>query len=131
MSYDTSALVTGFTELLQNVITNNYSVIANSHTLCSSLQHIQSLLSLLYLHQLSPGNSFQCCSFCVHTLTGRRLSHNSLIAPTLLVIISWHGPHRKHSISNSNSIVVCLFIAVETCIPSHCLDMVIVYRAAI
>jgi hypothetical protein len=49
------------------------------HTLCSSLQHILSLLSVLCLHRLSPGKGFQCRSFIsfrVHVFTGRRLSPN-------------------------------------------------------
>jgi hypothetical protein len=66
----------------------SYSAVANSHThthslshslsLCSSLQHVRSLLSLLYLHRLSPGNGFQIHSFIfrVYVLTGRRPSHN-------------------------------------------------------
>jgi hypothetical protein len=71
-------LVIGFIEHLQIVITSNYSAIANSHTL-QFITALISLLSLLYLHRLSPGNGFQRCSFlsfCVHVLTGRRLSHN-------------------------------------------------------
>jgi hypothetical protein len=41
------------------------------HTLYNSLQHALSLLSLLYLHRLSPGNGFQrrsFISFRVHVL---------------------------------------------------------------
>jgi hypothetical protein len=55
------------------------------HTLSISLHHVQSLLSLLYLHWLLPGNGFQCCnflSFSIHVLTGQQLSQNSFIAPT-------------------------------------------------
>jgi hypothetical protein len=49
------------------------------HTLYNSLQHALSLLSLLYLHRLSPGNGFQrrsFLSFRVHVLTDRRVSDN-------------------------------------------------------
>jgi hypothetical protein len=70
-------LVIGFIEHLQNVTTNNYTAIANSHSL--------PFISLLYLHRLSPGNGFQRRSFLSfhgHILTSRRLSYNSLIAPT-------------------------------------------------
>jgi hypothetical protein len=62
-------------ELLQNVTTNNYSANSNSH----SLQHVRSLLDLLYLHRLSPGNGFQhrsFLSFSVNVLTVWRLSPN-------------------------------------------------------
>jgi hypothetical protein len=51
------------------------------HTLCRSLQHVQSLLNLLYLHWLSPSNRFQSRSFLrfrLQVLTGRRLSNNTL-----------------------------------------------------
>jgi hypothetical protein len=51
-------------------------------TICSSLQHVQSLLRLLHLHRLSPDNDCQCRSFRVQVLTSQRLSHNSLFAPT-------------------------------------------------
>jgi hypothetical protein len=50
-----------------------------THALYSLLQHVQSLLSLLYLRRLSPGNGFQrrsFLSFRIHVLTGRRLSHD-------------------------------------------------------
>jgi hypothetical protein len=65
-------LVMGFIELVQNVTTSIYSVIAKSHT----LQHALNLLSLLYLSRLSPGNGFIRHSYCVHVLTGRQLSYN-------------------------------------------------------
>jgi hypothetical protein len=51
-----------------------------------------------------------------------------LIAPTTLVITSRHGPHRKHPVSNSNSIVACVFVAAGTCLLSHCSEMVAVYE---
>jgi hypothetical protein len=54
----------------------NYNTLI--HTLCSSLENALGLLSLLYLHRLSPGNGFQRRSFLdfrVHVLTGRRLFH--------------------------------------------------------
>jgi hypothetical protein len=54
------------------------------HTLYSTLQHALSLLSLLCLHWLSPGNGFQCCrslSFWVQqllsSLAGVYLATNS------------------------------------------------------
>jgi hypothetical protein len=77
-------LVIGFTEHLQ-IITTSTIGMSLIHTLYNSLQQALRLLSLLYLHRLSPGNGFQRRSFIgfrVHVLTGRRLSHNSFIAPT-------------------------------------------------
>jgi hypothetical protein len=59
--------------------TSYYSANTNSHTHYSSLQDVPSPLSLLHLHQLSPGNGFQCriiFNFCVHVLNDRRLFHN-------------------------------------------------------
>jgi hypothetical protein len=56
-------------------------VLSLIHTSCNSLQHSLRLLSLLYLHRLSPGNGFQRRSFLshrVHFLTGWRLSHTKL-----------------------------------------------------
>jgi hypothetical protein len=44
------SLITGFIELLQMAITNNYSAIAISHTLQFTRAHIKSL-DVLYLHQ--------------------------------------------------------------------------------
>jgi hypothetical protein len=64
--------------------TCNYSVIANSQTsqfVAACAKSSQSVVS----SPLSPSNGFQYSSFFsfrVHVLTGRRLSHNSLIAPT-------------------------------------------------
>jgi hypothetical protein len=88
-------LVTGFIELLQNVTTSNYCTIANSHTHYSSLQQAPSLLSLLYLHRLSPSNGFQrrgFLSFRVHVLTGRQLSHNWLNAVGRWLNCYWSSP---------------------------------------
>jgi hypothetical protein len=79
------------------------------HTLCSSLQHIWSLPSLLYLHQLSPGNGFQCCSFHVQVLTGQQLSHNSLIAPTLLVIKSRHSRNIENTPFPTVILLLCAY----------------------
>jgi hypothetical protein len=69
-------LVIGFTELLEKVTRSNYSAIAK-FTLYDSLQHTLSLLSLLYHHQLSPGNGFQHHTFPglrVHAFTGPTVS---------------------------------------------------------
>jgi hypothetical protein len=47
---------------------------------------------------------------------------NSFIAPTVLVIISRHGPHRKHR----SSIVAWVIISAGTCLPSCCPETAIV-----
>jgi hypothetical protein len=39
-----------------------------------------------------------------------------------------HEPHRKHTVSNSNSIVACIFVAVGMCLMSFCPETVIVCR---
>jgi hypothetical protein len=48
-------------EHLQIVAIRSYSAIANSHTICSSLQHVVSLLNLLCLYQSLPEDGFQQC----------------------------------------------------------------------
>jgi hypothetical protein len=70
-------VVLGFIEHLQFVTTTNYSDIAN-YTLYNSLQQALSVLSLLCLRRLSPGNGFQrrrTLNFCVHVLTDSRRGH--------------------------------------------------------
>jgi hypothetical protein len=69
------------------------------HTLCSSLQHVLSLLSLLCLHQSLSGNGFRhhrSLNFRVHILTGRRMSHNWLNSGLVMLITRRQGPHIKH-----------------------------------
>jgi ABC-type uncharacterized transport system permease subunit len=69
-------LVIGFIEYLQIVTTSNHSAIANTQ-LCNSLQHILSLLSLLCLHYLLPGDgSNNVLCFCAHIPTDWGLSHS-------------------------------------------------------
>jgi hypothetical protein len=43
------------------------------------------------------------------------------------MVMSRHGPHRKHPVSNSNYVVVCVFVAAGTCLLSRCLETVVVY----
>jgi hypothetical protein len=45
-----------FIEYFPNITTSNYSALANSDY--NSIQHPLSLLSLLYLHRLWPGDGF-------------------------------------------------------------------------
>jgi hypothetical protein len=91
-------LIIGYIELLQNAATSNSSTVSNSHSASRYRTHLN-LLSLLYLHRLSPGNGFQRCaflSFCVYAFTGRRLSANSVNSRLVLFVTPQHGPHRKH-----------------------------------
>jgi hypothetical protein len=48
--------------LTQIVITSKYNDVASTHTTIHYITHL-SLLSLLYLHRLSPGNAFQHLNF--------------------------------------------------------------------
>jgi hypothetical protein len=109
--------------------------------LYNSLQHALSLLSLLYFHQVLLGNGFQRHSFlnfCVHVLTGWRMSHNWLNSRSVLLITPWHRPHRKHHFQQFYCYVmqlshgphredlfpVSLLVCVRNMLPSngHCLQ---------
>jgi hypothetical protein len=46
--------------------------------------------------------------------------------PAVRAIISRYGTHRKHPVSNSNSIVACLFVTAGTCLPTRYPEMVVV-----
>jgi hypothetical protein len=101
-------LVIGFFKHLRIVTTSNCIGLSLIHTLYNSLQQALSLLSLLYLHRLSPGSGFQRRSFLsyrVRTLTGRRLSHNSLNSRLVLLVTPRHGPHKNTSPSSSSIVV--------------------------
>jgi hypothetical protein len=47
-------------------------------------------------------------------------SLTELIAPSVPIMTSRQELYRKHILSNSNSIVACVFVAAGTCLPSHC-----------
>jgi hypothetical protein len=48
----------------------------------------------------------------------------------VLLITSRHWLRRKHPVSNSNSIVACVFVAVGTCLPRRCRETVVAYIVA-
>jgi hypothetical protein len=77
--------VTRFIGHLQIVTTSNYRTIGNSQ-ICSSLQHVPSLLSLLLLHQSLSGDGFQQCPPIP-------CSHSYRLATAYK---SRHGRRRKH-----------------------------------
>jgi hypothetical protein len=89
-------MIIGFIEHLypQLQVTIALSLI---HTFCSLLQHVRNLLSLLYLHRLSPDNGLQSvassASVFTSLLAGDWLTTNSLLqlthkSRTLLTAIS-------------------------------------------
>jgi hypothetical protein len=80
-------LVNGFTGHLQMVTTSNYSTIANSHTLQFTTART-SLLSLLYLHCLSPDNGFQRVASSVSVFTSLLAGDCLTTTPTLLTVVS-------------------------------------------
>jgi hypothetical protein len=93
---------------LRIVTTSNCSANANSRTLQFTIA-VQSLLGLLYLRRLSPGNGFQSRSFLsfrVHVLTGRRLYHNWLNSRLVLLITPRHGPRKEHHFPVSTLVLV-------------------------
>jgi hypothetical protein len=98
------ALIIGFSELLQNVTTNNYSATANSHTL--QLQHALNLLGLLCLHQSLPGDGSQQFPLLPYSrsIPAGDCPTAEIIAPAVLLITSRHGQRRKHrsSVTVSN-----------------------------
>jgi hypothetical protein len=118
--------------LIYWTVTNrNYNVTANSHIHCCSLHHVWSLFSWLCLHQLlSGGRSNHVLCFCARVLTGWLLTHNQLIAPTVQLITSRHGLHRKHLSSVAVSIVAFTSVGMPMwSVLSHCLATAVVYRA--
>jgi hypothetical protein len=82
------------------------------------LQHI--LINILFYYSGLPAITPQLVILLNHPLFSASLeelnSTTEIIAPTVLVITSRHGPHSKHR----SSIVACVFVAAGTCLPSHC-----------
>jgi hypothetical protein len=89
-------------------------------------------VSLNYTLQLSHIKSSLHTSNLATNFFPRSLPYrilNSIIAPSLLNLPCRTqlnsrprcGLHRKHPVSNSNSIAACVFVAAGKCLPSRCL----------
>jgi hypothetical protein len=103
--------------------TSNYSATANLHNSQTITAPAKPFSSLLCLHQPFPGNGFHQWRFfsCTRSgppFTAARAEFKSLstelITPTVLVLDSRHGPHKKHR----SSIVAFLSVTAGTCLPS-------------
>jgi hypothetical protein len=106
------------------------------------------LISTVHKSPQHPTKPFPaCCVFTSHSLTTASNSGNpsrtqvlssqppmqnstELIAPTVLVITYRHGPHRKQPVSNSNSMVACVFVAEKTFLPSRCPETVVILQSS-
>jgi hypothetical protein len=106
-------------------------------TIQKSPQHPLSGFPACCLHQPFPGNSFQQWRFFSFTHSGPLLTASRTElkytnwAPNLLVITSWHGPHRKQFFhfcdpAVASSRIGCL--ATGICLPSRCPETVDIYR---
>jgi hypothetical protein len=64
---------------------------------------------VLYLHQLLPGDGYQQMSFAsvLTFLPANNSLTTQIIAPSVLLIISRHKPHRKHRSSVTVYTVAC------------------------
>jgi hypothetical protein len=72
-------------------------------------------------------NNVDSSAFVPMPLPAGKYYSTELTAPAVLIITSRHRAHRKHPISNSNSIVAYVFIAVGMCLLNCCPEMVAVY----
>jgi hypothetical protein len=126
-------LLTTYTQELWT--TSTYNAIADLHTLQITRSHAKTSQSAFTSRFLATDLNNEYSSACDHAvarwlthhnwtrfdysaISSRPPSQNSteLIAPTVLVITSRYGPHRKHCSSN----VALVSVAVGTCLPSCC-----------
>jgi hypothetical protein len=137
--------VNGFNDHLRTPLrtTRNYSAIANLHTLhiatapaktFSSLCHSSRSLAtasaaeILQLHALrSSCHSLPCRTLVTYQFNDSAISSQPplqrstlVVSPVLFFITYRCGPHRKHSVSSSKSIVASLFVSAGTCLPTRC-----------
>jgi hypothetical protein len=106
----------------------------------SELQQLAALSLISTLHKSLPAKSSPAFCSLLWSLLGNSsqqwrffifyaysiarwliLLTTEVIAPTLLVIASRHTPRRKHC----SSVVVFVFVAMGTCLPSCCLEMAV------
>jgi hypothetical protein len=71
--------------------------------------------------------SYDSQSYCGGIRTRFHTGSLNLLLQTVLFITHRHGLHRKHPVSNSKSIVACVFISAGRCLPSRCSETVVVY----
>jgi hypothetical protein len=121
-------MLSGFTVNLCRRLrsTINYKVDVDLYTSQITTAHAKPqsfivFLSCCLVTDLSNGDS--SASVLTPLPVNKYCSHE-ITAPTSLVITSRRGPHRKHPVSNRNSIVACVFVASGTCIPSRCRETV-------
>jgi hypothetical protein len=94
--------------------TNNYSATAYLRTLLITTAHAkfsQSFTSRILVTDLNNGDS---SASVLTSLPAGWYSTTERIAPTILVITSRYGQHRKHPVSNRQSIDACVFVAAES-----------------
>jgi hypothetical protein len=108
----------------QHVITLNYSVIANFHTLQTTSAHTKSLpaSSVFTGHFLVTALNNGYCS-----ASGLKFSLNGGSLPNASACLKWFSlqtlcmDRAENTISNVTSIVACVSIAAGTCLLSRCL----------
>jgi hypothetical protein len=86
------------------------------YKLYKSLEHKLSLF-ICYVFTsrslVTSSNTGDSSVFAITPLSAGVYLTTKLIAPTVLVLTSRHGPHKKHLVSKNNSIVACLFFPRE------------------
>jgi hypothetical protein len=94
---------------------------SRSLTTASSSGDSSVLRAQVLLSQPPVQNSTQLTELWRHFFSASLLqSSTGLDAPVLFFISPRRGPRREHPISNSKSIVACVFVSAGTCLPSRC-----------
>jgi hypothetical protein len=121
-------LVNRFIDILYTRLgtTSNYSAIADLHILQITTASAEPFIVCCIFTSRSlatVSNSGDSSASCTQVLPPVQNS-TELITPTVLVKTSRHGPHRKHRLYSSKSVVACVFVATGTCVPSRCPETV-------